>query len=216
MEISERGGTGGGAQVVYDHPYGGNVNGRLIFLTFQPKSSMLAPPIVLLRTLSQRLYARLTKAVQRKQTHSQSTVTWKSTWKLVLINTGTCCVLYAAGDFCRQKIESNHDSTDWYRTGRMGLLGCCLGPLDSLWYTALDRFLPAVTAAAVARKVLLDQLIMAPICCTLFYLGIIKCCIKKCVMVLFDHLGMSAMEGCNRQESVQELKIKFWPTYKVT
>ena len=89
--------------------------------------------------------------------------------RLLLINTGTCCFLYSMGDFCRQKIEGS--TTDWHRTGRMGVLGCCLGPLDHFWYTALDRLLPAITAGTVARKVLLDQLIMAPICCSLFYLG---------------------------------------------
>jgi protein Mpv17 len=89
--------------------------------------------------------------------------------RLLLVNTGTCCVLYAMGDVCRQKIEG-HD-IHWTRTGRMAIFGLCLGPLDHLWYTALDRYLPAITAATVGRKVLLDQLIMAPICCSLFFIG---------------------------------------------
>ena len=56
----------------------------------------------------------------------------------------------------------------------MGILGLCLGPIDHFWYTILDKFLPAATAINVGRKVLLDQLIMAPICCSSFFLGNIK------------------------------------------
>ena len=92
--------------------------------------------------------------------------------RLLLINSGTYCFLYSMGDCCRQRIEGH--PIDWNRTGRMAILGCCLGPLDHLWYNILDRKLPAKTAATVGRKVLLDQLIMAPICCTVFYLGNFK------------------------------------------
>ena len=99
------------------------------------------------------------------------------------------------GDICRQKFEGH--SNDWARTGRMAILGTCLAPLDHFWYTALERILPAITARTIVKKVLLDQIVMAPICCSLFF------------------IGMSAMEGHNKKECVDELKAKFWPTYKM-
>ncbi|XP_011405251.1 PREDICTED: mpv17-like protein 2 [Amphimedon queenslandica] len=147
-----------------------------------------------LRNLRNKLSA-LPSSSSASSTSSSSSSGKISNARLLLINTGTCCFLYSMGDFCRQRIEGN--TTDWHRTGRMGVLGCCLGPLDHFWYTALDRLLPAITAGTVARKVLLDQLIMAPICCSLFY------------------LGMSAMEGRSRKDCFNELQVKFWPTYKV-
>ena len=110
-----------------------------------------------IRSNMQRFYQLRGKIVIRKSV------------RLLLINTATCGVLYSAGDFCRQKIDGKE--LNWSRTGRMGFLGCCLGPLDHFWYTALDKLLPAVTTATVFRKVMLDQIIMAPICCTLFFLG---------------------------------------------
>ena len=112
-------------------------------------------------------------SIQRWQQLQGKILIRKSSVRLLLINTGTCCVLYSAGDFCRQKIDGKE--LNWSRTGRMGFLGCCLGPLDHFWYTALDRLLPAVTTATVFRKVMLDQIIMAPICCTLFFLGKLYC-----------------------------------------
>ena len=53
----------------------------------------------------------------------------------------------------------------------MAVLGFCIGPVNHYWYVMLDRFLPGTLSRTVAKKLLLDQLIMAPICCTTFYVG---------------------------------------------
>ena len=89
---------------------------------------------------------------------------------LLLVNTGTCCGLYMLGDLCQQRLERK-ERIDWMRTGRMAVLGFCLGPVNHYWYRVLDGFLPRSTGRVVAQKVLLDQTVMAPLCCSLFYIG---------------------------------------------
>ena len=108
-----------------------------------------------------------------------------SSTRLLLINTGTCCVLYSMGDICRQKFEGHNN--DWARTGRMAILGTCLAPLDHFWYTALERILPAVTARTVVKKVLLDQIVMAPICCSVFFIGKLHAILQNhCTLAVFN------------------------------
>ena len=70
--------------------------------------------------------------------------------RLLLVNTGTCCTLYTVGDVIQQHI---------------------VGPLNHYWYLYLDRFLPGATGKIVLKKVLADQIVMAPICCSVFYIG---------------------------------------------
>lgn len=142
---------------------------------------------------------------------------WKRLFSanLLLVNTGTCCTLYAVGDLCQQRIERK-EKFDWVRTGRMAVLGFCLGPVNHCWYRALDKFLPGNTSRIVAQKVLLDQLVMAPLCCSLFYIGEIPEHSNVYQCHLFTDTGMSSLEGRTREEAVAELRAKFWPTYKVS
>lgn len=90
--------------------------------------------------------------------------------RLLLVNTGTCCVLYTVGDVIQQHIEGR-DRLDWARVGHMATLGLCMGPLNHFWYLHLDRLLPGATGKIVLKKVLADQIVMAPICCSVFYVG---------------------------------------------
>lgn len=53
----------------------------------------------------------------------------------------------------------------------MAILGFCLGPVNHYWYVALDRMLPGRTALTVGKKVMADQLVMAPVCSSVFYIG---------------------------------------------
>ena len=89
---------------------------------------------------------------------------------LLVFNTGTCTVLYVAGDLIQQRIEGSKE-VDWNRALRMATLGMCMGPLNHGWYRILDKALVGVTAKVVFKKVLADQLVMAPICCSFFYVG---------------------------------------------
>ena len=90
--------------------------------------------------------------------------------RLLLVNTGTCCALYTVGDVIQQHIEGR-DGLDWARMGRMATLGLCMGPLNHFWYLHLDRLIPGATGKIVMKKVLADQIVMAPICCSVFYVG---------------------------------------------
>ncbi len=90
--------------------------------------------------------------------------------RLLLVNTGTCCALYTLGDLLQQRIEGC-EKLDWRRTGRMATLGLCMGPLNHSWYFVLDKMVLGTGARVVAKKVLADQLVMAPVCCSVFYIG---------------------------------------------
>lgn len=90
--------------------------------------------------------------------------------RLLLFNTGTCTALYVTGDMIQQRIEGSKE-VDWNRTLRMATLGMCMGPLNHGWYRVLDNMLVGTSAKIVLRKVLADQLVMAPICCSFFYVG---------------------------------------------
>ena len=90
---------------------------------------------------------------------------------LLLINTGTCSVIYIAGDVAQQKMRDREESLDHNRLLRMATLGTCMGPVNHYWYVMLDRLFCGVSGTIIAKKVCLDQLIMAPICCALFYAG---------------------------------------------
>lgn len=89
---------------------------------------------------------------------------------LLLVNTGTCTTLYVTGDLIQQQIEGSKE-LDWKRTARMATLGMFMGPLNHCWYKLLDSVLVGVTGRVVFKKVLADQLVMAPICCSFFYVG---------------------------------------------
>ena len=89
---------------------------------------------------------------------------------LLVFNTSTCTALYITGDLIQQRIEGSK-SLDWNRTLRMAILGFCMGPLNHGWYRLLDRVLVGTSGRIVFRKVLADQMVMAPICCSFFYVG---------------------------------------------
>lgn len=89
---------------------------------------------------------------------------------LLVVNTGTCTTLYVTGDLIQQQIEGSKE-VDWKRTLRMAILGACMGPLNHCWYKLLDNVLVGVSSRIVLKKVLADQLVMAPVCCSFFYVG---------------------------------------------
>jgi len=66
---------------------------------------------------------------------------------MLLVNTGTCTGLYITGDLIQQSIEGSKE-VDWGRTLRMDAGG-----------------------AVVFKKVLADQLVMAPTSIFVFYAG---------------------------------------------
>lgn len=89
---------------------------------------------------------------------------------LLLVNTTTCCTVGALGDVCQQRI-SQSGPNDWARTGRMATLGACMGPVTHYWYLILDAVFPATWGLTIVKKVLADQLVMAPTSYVIFYVG---------------------------------------------
>lgn len=139
---------------------------------------------------------------------------------LIWTNTVSSGVLMAIGDGVAQLCESQRHkptttttsksagtksatvdvarSFDWRRTAIMFASGVTQGPIVHVYYTWLDRRFEAVTARNVARKVVLDQVIVSPFTITQFF------------------LVTALMEGQTWRQAVDELRFKFLTVYMVS
>ncbi|XP_056426129.1 mpv17-like protein 2 isoform X2 [Hyla sarda] len=127
---------------------------------------------------------------------------WRNMFKgqnLLVTNTVSSGILLSIGDIIQQTREVSKEpgrKRDWLRTGRMFIIGSCLGPLDHYWYVWLDHWLPGATTKVVVKKVLLEQILVSPILGVLFFVGV------------------GLMEGQSMRNSWTEFKGKFWEMYK--
>jgi len=97
--------------------------------------------------------------------------------RLLLFNTTVTGTLYTLGDVIQQKVFEANLPYNYARTMRMCALGVCMGPLNHFWYLQLDRFIVGNSLTTVAKKIVCDQLMFAPTCITVFYLGKpVACC----------------------------------------
>ena len=150
------------------------------------------------------------------------------TLRLLVFNTTVSGTLYAVGDVIQQKIFGTTDSPyDHTRTARMCALGLCMGPLNHFWYLQLDRLVIGEGMAVVLKKIICDQLMFAPTCITVFYLGkqfticllllVVKITVcMHCYKYNAIIVGMSFLEGKKWTQSKRELQAKFLPSYKVS
>jgi len=58
----------------------------------------------------------------------------------------------------------------------MFTVGLGFGPMLHVWYKYLDRFLPLANISTVAKKVLVDQGVGAPVFLVYFFAGMNSCC----------------------------------------
>lgn len=108
---------------------------------------------------------------------------------------------FTLGDLVAQAPDlSKGKPWDAKRTGKMAAFGLCLhGPIGHFWYNFLDRSIMTAaptSAAAVATKTAVDQILFAPIFTSMFF-G-----------------AMKAMDG-KAGEVKEEVSNKLWPTMKV-
>lgn len=90
---------------------------------------------------------------------------------LAVTNTATSVGLFALGDLLQQVAIERQETIDWKRTGRMTAMGLLIGPLNHYWYRLLDTRWPGKTHRMVLSKVLMDEVVYAPVGTCIFYLG---------------------------------------------
>lgn len=79
----------------------------------------------------------------------------------------------------------------------MFIVGCIQGPINHFFYGWMDRTIKAVNLKNVSKKILLDQLIMSPVC----------------IVAFFYPAGM--LDGQSIIECTDEVKSKFLTVYMV-
>ncbi len=74
------------------------------------------------------------------------------------------------GDQIEQKLEEQ-ESVSWARTGRMSIIDSIMAIPDHFWYQFIDKRFPHRHLRVVAKKAVLDTLVMGPPHIIIFYLG---------------------------------------------
>ncbi|KAJ0000475.1 hypothetical protein NQD34_012317 [Periophthalmus magnuspinnatus] len=91
--------------------------------------------------------------------------------------------LFASADLIQQSVLSDRPvststteetrAVDWHQTARVATVGFCFhANFNYHWLKALERMLPGGGAKMVTAKVVLDQLIAAPLTISAFYIGL--------------------------------------------
>uniref|UniRef100_A0A3Q1GIE1 Si:ch211-120k19.1 n=1 Tax=Acanthochromis polyacanthus TaxID=80966 RepID=A0A3Q1GIE1_9TELE len=111
--------------------------------------------------------------------------------------------LFASADlfqqnFLAQKAAAGSEGqggVDWTQTARVATVGFCFhANFNYRWLAALEKLLPGGGMKAVAGKVVLDQLIAAPLTISAFY------------------IGLSFLE--DKEELLEDWRQKFWTSYQ--
>ncbi|KAM6910678.1 mpv17-like protein [Xenentodon cancila] len=114
-------------------------------------------------------------------------------------------VLFASADLIQQGVlggkpaagSASKDAPriDWHQTARVATVGFCFhANFNYYWLRGLERMLPGGGVKAVAGKVVVDQLVAAPLTISAFY------------------IGLSLLES--KDDPLQDWRQKFWTSYK--
>ncbi|KAM8870641.1 mpv17-like protein [Spinachia spinachia] len=113
--------------------------------------------------------------------------------------------LFASADLIQQGVlggkpaagSASEDSVaiDWCQTARVATVGFCFhANFNYHWLRGLERMLPGGGVKAVAGKVVVDQLVAAPLTISAFY------------------IGLSLLE--NKDDPLADWRQNFWTSYK--
>ncbi|XP_049903829.1 mpv17-like protein [Epinephelus moara] len=113
--------------------------------------------------------------------------------------------LFASADLIQQSVlggkhtagSASEDSAgiDWCQTARVATVGFCFhANFNYHWLRWLERMLPGGGVKAVTGKVVVDQLVAAPLTISAFY------------------IGLSLLE--NKDDPLEDWRQKFWTSYK--
>uniref|UniRef100_A0A3Q3BPZ6 Si:ch211-120k19.1 n=1 Tax=Haplochromis burtoni TaxID=8153 RepID=A0A3Q3BPZ6_HAPBU len=100
--------------------------------------------------------------------------------------------LFASADLVQQSVLG----VDWHQTARVATVGFCFhANFNYHWLRGLEKMLPGGGVKAVTGKVVVDQLIAAPLTISAFYIG----------LSLLEH----------KDDPLEDWRQKFWTSYKV-
>uniref|UniRef100_A0AAX7VS06 Uncharacterized protein n=1 Tax=Astatotilapia calliptera TaxID=8154 RepID=A0AAX7VS06_ASTCA len=100
--------------------------------------------------------------------------------------------LFASADLVQQSVLG----VDWHQMARVATVGFCFhANFNYHWLRGLEKMLPGGGVKAVTGKVVVDQLIAAPLTISAFYIG----------LSLLEH----------KDDPLEDWRQKFWTSYKV-
>ncbi|XP_004541248.1 mpv17-like protein [Maylandia zebra] len=113
--------------------------------------------------------------------------------------------LFASADLVQQSVLGEKPATgstsedlvgvDWHQMARVATVGFCFhANFNYHWLRGLEKMLPGGGVKAVTGKVVVDQLIAAPLTISAFYIG----------LSLLEH----------KDDPLEDWRQKFWTSYK--
>lgn len=118
----------------------------------------------------------------------------------ILVKSLTSAVLMGVGDSISQFIEQRDEEEiqiDFFRVGRMTIIGSTFGPLLHFWYGWLDKTIKFTGSKGALSKVLLDQGLFAP------------------SFLAFITITIGASEGKNTQELKEIMSNNYFTALKI-
>jgi len=110
----------------------------------------------------------------------------------------TYAVLWPTSNICQQAIRGRSPKEyDLQEAARFSVFGCTVvAPSIYMWVKVAGVILPGNTIRVAVTKALVEQVMYAPFGISVFY------------------AGMTLLENKSLDEAIDEVKAKFWPTYR--